>query len=120
VLNLKCPKSKPNYVTVRSFKNYRQESFVNDFSLVPWGVLDVFENVNHKLGLFKKLFTDILDVHAPVKRIKLKSKPNPFVTHEIRALMKTRDKWHRIELLSLKISAIGTVIGFLGTRSKKK
>ena len=41
------------------------------------------------------MFTDILDIHAPVKRIKLKSKTNPFVTHEIRALMKTRDKWHR-------------------------
>lgn len=71
VLNLKSPKCKPSYVTVRSFKNYRQESFVNDLSLVPWHVVDIFDNVNDKLSVFNKFFMDILDVHAPVKRIKL-------------------------------------------------
>ena len=33
--------------------------------------------------------------HAPVKRIKIKSRPNPFITPEIKQLMKTRDNWHK-------------------------
>ena len=95
VLNLKSPRCKPTYVTVRSFKTYSKELFVNDLSLVPWHIVDTFDDVNDKLDVFNKLFMDVLDVHAPVKRIKLKSRPNPFVTSEIRALMKTRDTWHR-------------------------
>lgn len=96
VLNFKSLKCKPSYaVAVRSFKSYRQESFVNDLLLVPWHVVDIFDNVDNKLSVFNKLLMDSLDVHAPVKRIKLKSRPNPFVTSEICALMKTRDGWHR-------------------------
>lgn len=117
VLNLKSPKSKPSYVTVRSFKNYREESFVNDLSLVPWHVVDIFHNVNDKLSVFSKLFMDILDVHAPVKRIKLKSRPNPFVTPEIRALMKTRDMWHRRAVKSK--DRLEWLPIFLGRKSKK-
>ena len=35
-----------------------------------------------------------MNEHAPIKRIKIKSRPNPFLTPEIRQLMKTRDRWH--------------------------
>ena len=41
------------------------------------------------------MFNDILDQHAPIKTIKVKEKPNPCVDENIRALMKTRDHWHK-------------------------
>ena len=41
------------------------------------------------------LFLDVLDQHAPIKRLKIKSRSNPFVTPEINQLMKTRDRWHK-------------------------
>ena len=44
---------------------------------------------------FNSLFLDVLDQHAPIKRIKIKSRSNPFVTPEIKQLMKIRDRWHR-------------------------
>ena len=37
----------------------------------------------------------MLNRHAPIKRIKIKSRPNPYVTPEIKQLMKTRDFWHK-------------------------
>ena len=33
--------------------------------------------------------------HAPIKQIKIHSRPNPFVSTEIKGLMNTRDMWHK-------------------------
>ena len=57
-----------------------------------------FENFDDQVDTFNCLFQDVLDEHIPIKRIKIKSKPNPFVSHEVRQLMNTRDKWHKSAL----------------------
>lgn len=41
------------------------------------------------------LFNDILDEHALIKRIKIHGCPNPYVTEEIPALIRTRDQWKK-------------------------
>ena len=45
--------------------------------------------------MFNSLFLEVLNDHAPIKRVKIKSRPNPYITPEIRQLMRTRDKWHK-------------------------
>ena len=40
--------------------------------------------------------TKSLDEHAPVRIIKLRGRPNPFITDEIRQLMKVRDFWRKL------------------------
>ncbi len=65
-------------------------------SLAPWSVIESFEDVEDKLNAFHSLFNPILDTHAPVKCVKLRGRPNPCVTEEIRALMRTRDKWRKL------------------------
>ena len=45
--------------------------------------------------MFNVLFNDVLDQHAPVKTIRIRGRPNPYVTDEIRALMRTSDEWKR-------------------------
>ena len=83
------------YITSRSFKNYKPESLEKDSSLVPWPIVDIIDSVDDKLFAFDALFNDILEQHAPVKSFKMRGKPNPCVTDNIRGLMKTRDKWHK-------------------------
>ena len=46
------------------------------------------------MDTFNTLFADVLDDHTPIKRIKIKTKPNPYITEEIRQLMKSRNLWH--------------------------
>jgi hypothetical protein len=48
------------------------------------------DSVDDKLNAFNDLFLTCLDSHAPVKTIKLRYKPNPFITEDIRKLMATR------------------------------
>ena len=60
----------------------------------------MFDDFDDQVDTFNALFTDILDDHAPIKRVKIKARPNPFVTTEIRQLMKTRDQWHKSAIKS--------------------
>ena len=53
------------------------------------------DSVDEKLDAFNDLFLTCLNAHAPVKTVKLKHKPNPFITDDIKDLMKTRDSMHR-------------------------
>ena len=95
VLKGKAVRVKPRYITVRSVSNYNSESFLKDLSYVPWHMVNFFDDVDDQVETFNSLFLEVLDEHAPVKRIRIKSRPNPYVTQEIKQLMKTRDHWHK-------------------------
>ena len=57
--------------------------------------MESFDDVDEKLDAFHLLFDPILEQHAPIRRVKLRTRPNPFVTDEIKSLMKTRDNWRK-------------------------
>ena len=54
-----------------------------------------FDDIDSQVETFNSLFLDVLDEHEPINRIKIKSRSNPFVTPEIKQLVKTWDRWHR-------------------------
>ena len=96
ILALKKCRPKPVYVSVRSLKHYNKDSFCEDISNVSWSVINNFEDVNDCLNSFDLLFNEILDQHAPIRKVKVRTRPNPFVTEEIRGLIKTRDRWRKL------------------------
>ena len=96
ILQLKKQRPKPVYITSRIFKHYQPDAFCADIEQAPWSILDVFDDVNDKLFAFNELFCDILDRHAPIKKIKIRGRPLPYVTDEIWHLMKAREDWRKI------------------------
>ena len=94
VLSLKTPRAKPKYISTRTYKNCNPGKFLDDLALVPFHATFFFDEIDDQVNTFNILFQEILNEHAPIKRIKIKSRPNPFLTPEIRQLMKTRDRWH--------------------------
>jgi len=96
VLKLKSPKISPHYVTVLSYKNYDPKNFTFDLVSHSDSLLSVFAapGVNSKLGNLNNAFRQILDAHAPVKTVKIRSHPCPFVTQDIKDCMKTRHRLH--------------------------
>ena len=96
-LKLKKERTKPVYIYARSYKRYNREAFLKDMSNAPWSVVDCFDDLEDSLNAFnlQLLFNEILDYHAPVKKIKIRNRPYPFVADEIRDLMKTRDHWRK-------------------------
>ena len=88
-LDLKKSRLKPMYVSTRSFKNFTKNAFLANLSNAPWSIIDILEDVEHKLDTFNSLFHQILDQHAPVKINKQRARPNSFINDNIRSL--TRD-----------------------------
>ena len=88
-LDLKKSRLKPMYVSTRSFKNFSKNAFLANLSNAPWSIIDILEDVEHKLDTFNSLFHQILDQHAPVKINKQRARPNSFINDNIRSL--TRD-----------------------------
>ena len=50
--------------------------------MVPWHVLDVFDDVNNKLYAFEQLFVDVIDQHTPLKQTHIRGNQVPFMTRE--------------------------------------
>jgi len=61
--------------------------------------------------LRKLLFLDTLCEHNSVKRIKIKSRPNLFITPEIKQLMKIRDGWRKggVKQTTMASCSAGTI-----------
>jgi len=54
-----------------------------------------FESLGDQVDAFNCLFLDVFNDYAPITLIKIKSRPNRFITQEIKQPMKTRDFWHK-------------------------
>ena len=83
-------------MTDGSFRNYKADQFANDIAHIPWDTMNLIdESVDNRLDAFNDLLLACLDDHAPVKTVKIRHKPNPFITEDIRDLMKARDHLHK-------------------------
>lgn len=67
VLKVKKSRPKPTYILTRSYENYKPEAFVHDLSQAPWNIIGMFEVMDDYLYA--------LDRHAPVKKVKIRSRP---------------------------------------------
>ena len=82
---------KSTFFTTRNFKMYHYEAILRNISAVRWSVVDCFDEVDDCISAFNLLFNDALDEHAPMRTIKLRGRPNPCITREIKELMQVRD-----------------------------
>ena len=53
------------------------------------------KDINYKLATFNDTFLSTLDAHAPIKSIRIRSRPRPYVTPEIKDQMTFRDQLFR-------------------------
>ena len=90
-LKLKMLKPPPSYKCVRSYKNYKPDSFLADLQRIPWYDISIMDDANVMLDHFNERFLHGLDTHAPVKTVRIKHRGWPFISTEIRELMQYRN-----------------------------
>lgn len=74
------------------FKNYNPDKIKFDQSCVPCTVaLEIFDDFNGKLHAFDPLSDENVDRHAQIRSIKVRGESNPWITVEIRELMKSKN-----------------------------
>ena len=94
VRSMRIPRIKkhPNIRKDRKFKNFENHLFLKDLKALN---LDEIKNItkdpNQMWSLWKNLFLGVLDKHAPITEIKIRGNNLPYVTSEMRQLIRTRD-----------------------------
>ena len=94
-INSSVVRPQPTFITHRSFKHFSKACFNEDLTAAPWCVMDIFDDPDDKTEVFNLLFLDILDNHAPVRTVRVKKKPSPWITKAIRKEMDRRNRLFR-------------------------
>lgn len=66
LLDFKVPRARPSYLSIRSYKQYNPTKFLEDLQLVPFHMVNFFDDINDKVDVYGILFLDVLNEHAPI------------------------------------------------------
>ena len=92
---VRTPKSKPKIVLLRSFARMDTEKLIDDARRLDWAELEGAGTVDSKLGIFNSTLLKLYDKHAPVRKVRVKRPPAPWLSDRIRMLMARRDRLRR-------------------------
>ena len=70
-------KAKPRILEYRSYRNFNSTLFNDDLRNIPWHIVENEDNVDDALFTWNKMFLEVADQHAPVKRRRVKGTPLP-------------------------------------------
>jgi hypothetical protein len=97
-------KALPCIIEYRSFKRYNKESFLQDLRNNNWSAAVDDNDINATVDNWCKCFTDIADLHSPIKKMKVKGVNIPWMTaelsqamqrdHHLKKAQKTQSKTH--------------------------
>ena len=92
--NLKSTKKSHFTVTYRPLKKVNADSLIKDLNEVPWTVLDTFDNdPDEMLSTWESLVLDVVDRHAPLKSVRVKSMKKPtWLSDQILTAIQERDR----------------------------
>jgi hypothetical protein len=88
-------KAPPRTIEYRSYKSFNANTFIQDMNNVPWHVVENESDIDSAVLMWNKLFCDIADAHAPVKRRRVKGTQVPWMNSKISEAMQDRDYHHR-------------------------
>ena len=86
-------KAKPKILNVRNYKQFNLASFQEHIKLIPFDQIKNFaRDPNEMWEIWKRFFSDCFNNnHAPITQLKVKGNQMPYVTFELRSLIRTRD-----------------------------
>ena len=79
-------------ITKRVMKNFSAKLFCKDLAQKPWEKLAETENVNEMVEIYTNFINNVLDVHAPIKEIKIRSNYKSGISCSTKKLMNKRDR----------------------------
>lgn len=87
----KKTKFKQKFVTYRNFKNFNLNQFQLDLDNLPWHELISANDVNKKIFIFNNFIINLFNEHAPLKTVRVSKPKAPWLTENIKLIMKERD-----------------------------
>ncbi|CAG5037897.1 unnamed protein product [Parnassius apollo] len=81
------PKAKSRILLRRNFGGMDKERLLEDASRMDWSAVENASTVDLKVELFNSFLIQLYDIHAPVKPIKMKHLPAPWLTDSLKKLI---------------------------------
>ena len=88
---IKPPPSQHKYVTYRDFKKMDSSAFYNDLDNLSWSAVLSETDAEIAYNKLISIYKDVLNVHAPIKRKRIRKKSAPWINEQILTMMKERD-----------------------------
>ncbi|CAG9137835.1 unnamed protein product [Plutella xylostella] len=92
---LRIPKPKPVVLFQRNFTKLDAEKLRSDAAQIQWSDMQDLPDVNDKVEFLCTNIIKLFDTHAPVRPVKLKHRPTPWINDTIRKFMVRRDRAFR-------------------------
>lgn len=84
-------KSISKIIKFRDFKNFNNDSFLQDLNNLPWHTIIESNDIDNKVVLFNDLIINLFNIHAPIRVVKATKSKAPWLTDTLKLLMKYRD-----------------------------
>ena len=94
----KRPKIKHSvsYFIGRSYRNFDEAKCYGEIKSINWLLLYTFDNINNATEFFTKTLLDVINIHAPFKRIKCRSAQPKWINSDFLSLID--EKEHRFNI----------------------
>ena len=85
-------KRDPKVIETRKYNHFDSTAFLTDLKAAPFNEYSRFTNSPGEMWtIWKTLYLDILNKHAPVTKIKIKGNNLPYITSNVRRMIRQRD-----------------------------
>lgn len=88
------PKAPPRTIEYRSYKSFNTDDFNHELHDVPWHIVENENKIDDAVYIWNKLFSEVADAHAPIKKRRVKSAPPPWMNGKISEAKRDRDYNH--------------------------
>ena len=94
-INIEEEKVRSETIYYRNYKNFDHNSFAIDAMYnTPWANIYNVQDLNHKVELLNTYITTLFDNHVPVCSFTKKYQYRPYITYNIRQMIKIKNKAH--------------------------
>lgn len=92
VRSTKLPKTKCLTVLRRSFKHFSEQAFIHDLVEVDWSRFALIPSISDAVPLFQHQFLACINKHAPLRKVRIKDRSNPWFSSELSDAIHARNK----------------------------
>ena len=78
--------------------------FLDDMALVPWDMIELIDNPIRAWEVWKHSFLAVANLHAPVKKKRVRNSKAPWLTPEIKRLANDQLKWAEYRRLKNRVN----------------
>lgn len=84
---IRPPKLKPSVILQRNFSGMDREALLKDAENIDWSPVVNAVSIDDQVAIFNSIITQLYDKHAPLRPVKMKHLPAPWITEDIRKCM---------------------------------